>query len=474
MLNLEINDTGTEFVKSSVQRYFISITFVFLFAYFTNSACLFFDYDGVNWAVLMEYVGTFSSPFSTAMVDPLQGMFDVFMQGYRGGLPPVLILQVIGDDALNKQFILLFYSLFVSFSIYHLARSIGFNRKISLFAPLMYATLTLPLFTDTGVIDSISGLNPNYVYLIGINALSISIVWRINGANIKAAILYTLFLSLLLLGAAISLVPIFSYVCLITLVFGLGSLASTSDKKDILVKLGCGLWVVLFLTASGIPTYALDLSSATPYHFFGNELFGIPVTNENFTEYPELWFESIKNNLWDTTTSRPLFIGLFCNFIIIFITRNRKIKAFSITYIVCLIVYHSAYTFVRYGYWVNLGFGEYYSGPTLYRIPSFLTPIAMISIAGLFLWALNYALTACFSIRSGFIQNESIATHGLIRRLRFILANCCRIFFRITIIKTVIIWLTQKTKRFLLVVGMNTNLTLDRFPLRRLTSRWEL
>jgi hypothetical protein len=69
---------SSDLSRSVSFAYLSAFILVIVCALYTNAPCLFFDWDGTAWAVVMDYFRQFASPFSIAMVDPLQGMFDIY------------------------------------------------------------------------------------------------------------------------------------------------------------------------------------------------------------------------------------------------------------------------------------------------------------------------------------------------------------------------------------------------------------
>src|SRR5262249_53885845 len=114
--------------------YFAAFLIIATYALYTNGPCLFFDWDGQVGAVVMDYFQQFSSSFSIAMVDPLQGMFDTYYLGYRGGLPQIILMSALGMPGAHKTLTHLFYDTALTFSVYAMGRTAGFDRKTSLLA----------------------------------------------------------------------------------------------------------------------------------------------------------------------------------------------------------------------------------------------------------------------------------------------------------------------------------------------------
>ena len=114
--------------RSACGFYFACFFFAAWYSFHTNYPCLFFDWDGAAWAVVMDYFEQFSNWYSVAQVDPLQGMFDINYQAYRGGLPQSIIGSALGMPGLNKTLTYLLYSTLLLISIFMMGRMAGLPR----------------------------------------------------------------------------------------------------------------------------------------------------------------------------------------------------------------------------------------------------------------------------------------------------------------------------------------------------------
>ena len=156
----------------------------------------------------MDYFEQFSKSFTIAMVDPLQGMFDIYYLAYRGALLQVLVMKALGIAA-HKTVSHAFYDTALTLSVYAVGRAVGFDRKVSLLGAFLLAALTLPLFSHTGYLDNISALSPNFTYTIAISTIVVALLWQIDGRSwIKKTVL-SVAIFLLLLSAAWSLIFFF-------------------------------------------------------------------------------------------------------------------------------------------------------------------------------------------------------------------------------------------------------------------------
>src|SRR5262245_39110569 len=100
---------GGDLSRAAAVGYLTAFTLAILYALYTNRPCLFFDWDGRTQSVTMDYFEQFATPFSIAMIDPLQAMFDVFYLGYRGAVPPLLVMRALGMPGMNELLTHAFY-----------------------------------------------------------------------------------------------------------------------------------------------------------------------------------------------------------------------------------------------------------------------------------------------------------------------------------------------------------------------------
>ena len=143
--------------------------FVAAFVLVLNQQCLFYDWDGVSWAVVMEYMWRLQSQFSLVQFDPLQGLFGPNYQAYRGGVLPVAAMQSLGVEQFSKTALMISYLIMSYVSIYFFSRSNRISRTASLLAASAYSLLAFPFLSVTGLISPTFALNPNFFYMISLS-----------------------------------------------------------------------------------------------------------------------------------------------------------------------------------------------------------------------------------------------------------------------------------------------------------------
>jgi hypothetical protein len=356
---------GSDLSWGAAIGYLFAFILVMIYALYTNSPCLFFDWDGMSWAVVMDYFEQFSKSFTVAMVDPLQGMFDIYFQAYRGALPQVLAMKTLGLGV-HKTVSHAFYDVALTLSVYAVGRAVGFGRKVSLLGGFLLAALTLPLFSDSGYLDVISTLSPNFTYTIAIGTIVVALLWQIDGRSWTKTTALSAAIFLLLLSAALSLIFFFSLMAIVVVVMGLASLFAERDRSAVYAKLAAGSAIVMALIAAGIPNYLYDLGSSMAQQHFA-ELYSFPPISILTL------FIDLGSTLW-------IMIGGIPGAIVVALTStNRRLRVFACGYLV-LVVFYVITNIVAHVYWSWLT-GQAYKGPSLNRMSHFISPFGILFIA---------------------------------------------------------------------------------------------
>jgi hypothetical protein len=368
--------------------YLCAFAVVAFYAFYSNGPCLFFDWDGVAWAVNMDNFERLMSSFSTAMIDPLQGMFEIPYQGYRGGLPQAMIMHALGMPSLNRTVTHIFYASTLVLAVYAAGVTAGFSRKVALLGAFLLAATTLPMFTDAGYLENLGSLNPNYTYIIALTVALVALGWSIDGRSWRKTAGLMAAMVLLLLYLSWTFILYFSFVALTVLVLGVASLFADRSRVALRAKLVAAGSIIVVLLAAGVPQYLSDIGANSALWFFGIEL--SPLTTPpkpglaNFADFiasgivgytmlPEQW-------LMSTGVVGALFV--------VATTRQRKLRAFAWGYIALFIVYLGSCVAAQVWQIKNA-----YEGPSLYRVVSFISPLGSLFVAALVWSAVRAALT---------------------------------------------------------------------------------
>ena len=229
--------------------------------------------DGLFWEVLQAYHPHYGAWVSLEVSDPLQGMFDIFPQGYRGTLLLDALSVLPLDIRVNGALIHGMLAAFVVVSTYVMARGAGMTRRTAVLAAVLTPVLTLPgLLGSNGVVSQAFVTTPNYLYVISGTVLVIGLYWMVDGQLNARLILGWLF-ALLVTAEVCSSFPLHMTLLLpAVIIFGVGSLIASESARERHAKLGWAVAIAAGLAILGLPGYLNALGSNTAFHFFFDEL----------------------------------------------------------------------------------------------------------------------------------------------------------------------------------------------------------
>ena len=238
-----------------------------------NRRFLYPSSDGLFWEVLQAYHAHYGSWASLEVSNPLQGMFDIFPQDYRGTLLLDTLSALPFDVRVNGALIHAAYAAFGVISTYVMACGAGATRRAALFAAMLAPVLILPgLLSSEGVVGQMLATNPNQSYVIFGIVLVIGLYWMIDGQLNVRFFLGTLLAFLVTAEACNSFSLQMTLLLPAVIVFGAGGLIASESIRELKVKLGWAIAMVAGLAALGMPAYLYGLGSNTAFHFFFEEL----------------------------------------------------------------------------------------------------------------------------------------------------------------------------------------------------------
>jgi hypothetical protein len=374
-----------DFSRRVTAAYLCALIAVVCYALYTNLPCLFFDWDGMAQAVAMDAFQHFNRPFSRAVIDPLQGLFDIPYLGYRGALPQSFVAMALGGDVLGSDVAKIvahaLYDLALTLGVYAVGRAVGFDRKVSFLGSLLFALLMLPLFKEAAVLDNLTAISPFHTYTLAVSTIVVALIWCLDGRSWLRTAAITIAIMLLLLSVAVSLIFMFSMLALTILVMGLASLFADGERRAVAAKLAAGVAVVVAFFAAGIPTYVSDLASSIAQQHFALELeWNGAVPNPSFPAPGPVLSSWVPYILWNQgPTQWIMTLGIPGAVLVVLSTCSRGLKVFAFAYLAAVIV-HLVTFIVGYVYWPWLT-GESWKGPTLMRMVHYLSPFGILFIA---------------------------------------------------------------------------------------------
>lgn len=333
------------------------------------------------WQAIGKYHPKFGSWHDIVNSDPLQGMFDVFPQGYRGSL----IFDLIYSLPLAPHWIFALlhglFALFATLATFLLARSAGVTAGAALLAGIVLPIFTMPvILSKSGVVTHIFALNVNYIYVQSAVLIALALFWSVNGRQDRKFYAGA-FLAFLLLADICNAMAL--HVTLFipaAVIFGLGGLVASASRAELRAKL---VWAALVsggLIVLGFPNYIQAIGSDLAYRFFFDELndFSQPWTPQ-FQHFMHDFYHVISWRGspagWPAAAASTL--GLASALYYSLFGGRGKFRVFAITFLflvgltsVAVFVLHFPVAF----------FGTMYKGPNAYHLVYAFWPFHAIMI----------------------------------------------------------------------------------------------
>jgi hypothetical protein len=404
------------FTSGMVWVYFIALLACSAFAFHSNQLCLFFDWDGVAWKIMMDQFQQFGSPF------PLHGMFDATYSSYGGGLVHDVVWVALFGSGINKVATHVFYAAFLFLSVLTMCRVARLDLAVSTASAVAAPLLMLPYFSDTPVIDPVYALNPIYLYMIATMVLSIALLWLADGESpLKFAIL-TLAIFVLIFSACQVLILNSSYMILAGLPFAIAGVAASGDFRIAGARILCGLMVLTGIAATGIPSYLYAVGAYTVTAFFYNEGRGLSPSGD-IGEFNLL--RQIKD-LYDVTVNCAPFAaaGLVGASLVAWRGAAKQSRIFAVSYICSIFLFTLAHILFAGNAWQQLT-GLRNLGPGISRIMHFLIPFLIIFSVAAAYGAL-FLLARSINLASEYIAARRGRSHPVYwtRPLRLLVHSC--------------------------------------------------
>jgi hypothetical protein len=353
--------------------------------------------DGLFWEVLQAYHPHYGSWFSVETSNPLQGMFDIFPQAYRGTALLDALSALPLDVRLNGAIIHAAYAAFAVVSIYVMARGAGMTRRAALLAGMLTPVLTLPgLLGIEGVVSFMFAYTPNYLYIISGIVLVIGLYWMVDG-QLNARFVLGALLAFLVTAEACNSFPLHMTLLLPTvLVFGVGGLIASESRREFNAKLGWAIAVVAGIVILGMPAYLYAIGSNTAFHFFFDELsyFALRAIPTNANLKDDVFYVLQWRADQDTTAAIVSTVGIATATFLAWFSASRRFRVFAWCFVV-LVFGTGLIAFVCH-YWFYFT-GYDFKGPNPFHMVYVLWPFHIIFLASLIETALGLLARATAS-----------------------------------------------------------------------------
>jgi hypothetical protein len=379
--------------------------------------------DSVFWEVLQSYRPRFATWFSLQNSDPLQGMFDIFPQGYRGFFLLDTIQQLPLAPDIRGALVYWTNVIYASFSLYVLARTVGMARSAALLAGILLPVLTHPgLFRSipdfagsVGVVTTIFALTPSYSYIISGVVLTIALFWRVD-ERLSTRYFVSALLALLIAAESCNALALHMTLMLpAAIVFGIGGLVASDSRRELQARLVWAIAVMLGLLALGIPNYLYSLGSNTAVRFFFNELNDYAIrqlpTNQNLFDdlFNAILWGGNQWAVWPAVGASSL--GILTAMYFAVLDKCRKFRTFARSFL-ALIIVTGLLCFVCHFWFYYTGYD--YKGPNPNHAKHILWPFHIIFISRAIYEILHRMAYWMFAYWSGRARIAGPVSHGIV------------------------------------------------------------
>lgn len=219
-----------------------------------------------------ESLERFSSIFSLANSNPLQGLFDVFTSGLRLDTLPNLIGRALFGPGMDVTFFHYFNGVFLAAALIFMARTFGFGWNVSLLGGCLLPLLILPTFGLFSLVEHIYLLWPILYYAVACTILVMTLYWRTDGNSRAKWLALTGINAIIVLHLSV-IQPLFmTLIAPAFLALGIGALFASRSRVEVFAKLLSAAAIFIVLLATGIFHYTYALGANTAHHVFFVEL----------------------------------------------------------------------------------------------------------------------------------------------------------------------------------------------------------
>jgi hypothetical protein len=207
----------------------------------------------------------FSSLFSNATANPLQGMFDNFPSGLRLDMIPNMIGRALFGPGMNVDFFYVFCGVLLAYAVAAMARTAGLRWGVAVLAGILLPLLILPTFGMFPLAEHFYILWPITYYAAAGTVLVTALFWRIDERSWRRSAVLTAVIILVLLHLSIVQILFMTLLAPAMVAMGAGALAASRSRRELLAKIICAVIVVAALAGTGILhyLYAIGINSAS-------------------------------------------------------------------------------------------------------------------------------------------------------------------------------------------------------------------
>src|SRR5262249_44448897 len=121
----------------------------------------------------------FSSLFSNANANPLEGLFDIFPHGLRLDMVPNLIWRAAFGPGMSLEFFFVFWAAGLAVTVAAMARTVGLRWSVAVLAGILFPFLILPISGPFPLTEHFYIVSPTSYYSTAGTILVTALFWRI-------------------------------------------------------------------------------------------------------------------------------------------------------------------------------------------------------------------------------------------------------------------------------------------------------
>ena len=377
------SDPGPDISRLAACLYLGSFVPVIAFVVLRNSAWSNRAGDTESHLSAYDTLQRFSSLFSNANTNPLEGLFDILPNGVRLDMIPNLIGRAVFGPGMSLEFFLVFCAVLLAVTVAAMARTVGMRWSVSVLAGILLPLMILPLSGPFPLAEHFYIVSPNSYYSAAGTVLVTALFWRIDDRSWTGFAIVTAVIVLVLLHLSTTLILSMVFLAPAMVVLGIAALVASKTRGALVAKLASAAITVVALASAGIFHYLYALGSDTSFHVFYRELrdfmlysaprWGALLDDARYVTQASLNFQtSIEGVLAPLSQLGAVYLAVF--------GRTREARIFGRTVLVWILATMAVFVVTHYFYFFT---GLLYKGPPAPHFIPILWPYYAICLANL-------------------------------------------------------------------------------------------
>ena len=325
----------------------------------------------------------YSSLFSNANANPLEGLFDIFPHGLRLGILPNLIGRALFGPGMSLEFFLIFTAVLLAISVAAMARTVGMPWSASILAGILLPLMIVPVSGPGPLAEHFYIVSLTSYYSTAGIVFVTALFWRIDERSSTRVVVLTGAIVLILMHLSMTLIFFMAILAPAVVAFGLAALIASKSRGELLAKVTSAVIIAVALGVAGVFHYLYAIGSDTSFHVFYREL-------RDFMLYSRPTWRAVLDDAiyvsqWslDFRTSIEGVLAPLCQLGAVYLAifgATRESRLFGRTMLVWLLATMALFVVTHYCYYFT---GHSYMGPAGPHFLPILWPYYAICLAGL-------------------------------------------------------------------------------------------